>query len=82
MPHLAYNSSAVSGGNGNSVPEPGESNLQMLVNLMNDGATTSTGINAVLSTSTAGVTVSQNTSAYPNILAGGGATTIRRMSSR
>ncbi|MFZ2520252.1 MAG: hypothetical protein WA089_16255, partial [Anaerolineae bacterium] len=60
-------------GNGNSVPEPGESNLQMLVNLMNDGATTSTGINAVLSTSTAGVSVSQNTSAYPNILAGANA---------
>ncbi len=73
VPHLAYNSSAVSGGNGNSVPEPGESNLQMLVNLLNDGATTSTGINAVLSTSTAGVTISQNTSAYPNILAGGNA---------
>ena len=73
VPNLAYNASTVSGGNGNSVPEPGEVNLQLRVNLMNNGAATSTGINAVLSTSTAGVTISQNSSAYPNIAAGANA---------
>ena len=73
VPNLAYNAFTVSGGNGNSVPEPGEVNLQLRVNLTNNGAATSTGINAVLSTSTVGVTISQNTSAYPNIPAGGNA---------
>ena len=44
--------------------------MQLFVSLTNNGAATSTGINAVLSTTTPGVTVTQNTSAYPNIAAG------------
>ncbi len=60
-------------GNGNGYPDPGETGVQLFVSLTNNGAATSTGINAVLSTTTPGVTVTQNTSAYPNIAAAGSA---------
>lgn len=77
VPNLIYNAVTVNdnvgGGNNNGYLEPGESGVQMFVSLANNGATTSTGISAVLSTSTAGVTISQNTSTYPNINAGGNA---------
>ena len=70
-PNLIYNAVTVDdnvgGGNNNGYLEPGESGVQMFVSLANNGATTSTGISAVLSTSTAGVTISQNTSTYPDI---------------
>jgi bacillopeptidase F len=43
------------------------------VSLANNGAATSTGISAVLSSSTPGVSITQNNSTYPNIAAGGNA---------
>lgn len=77
VPNLIYNATTVNdnvpGGNNNGYLEPGESGIQMFVSLANNGATTSTGISAVLSSSTPGVTISQNTSTYPNIAAGGSA---------
>lgn len=73
VPNLIYTSVAINdtggNGNGNSYPDPGETGVQLSVSLTNNGAATSTGINAVLSTTTPGVTVTQNTSAYPNIAA-------------
>jgi hypothetical protein len=73
VPNLIYSTVAINdtGGNGNGYPEPGEIGVQLFVSLTNIGAATSTGIGAVLSTTTPGVTVTQNTSAYPNIAAGG-----------
>lgn len=75
VPNLIYNTVSLNdtggNGNGNGYPDPGETGIQLLVSLTNNGAATSTGINAVLSTTTPGVTVTQNTSAYPNIAAGG-----------
>ena len=76
VPNLVYNASAVADpgplGNGNGSPEPGET-VQLTVVLTNNGAAPSTGIGAVLSTSTAGVSVTQNASAYPDIAAGASA---------
>jgi hypothetical protein len=60
-----------SGGNGNGFAEPGESNIHLTIELDNVGATTSHSVNAVLTTSTSGVTISQGSSAYPDIAAGG-----------
>ena len=77
VPNLIYNTVAINdtggNGNGNGDPDPGETGVQIFVSLTNNGAATSTGINAVLSTTTPGVTVTQNTSAYPNIAAAGSA---------
>ena len=77
VPNLIYNTVAINdtggNGNGNGYPDPGETGVQLFVSLTNNGAATSTGINAVLSTTTPGVTVTQNTSAYPNIAAAGSA---------
>ena len=77
VPNLIYNSVAINdtggNGNGNGYPDPGETGVQLSVSLTNNGAATSTGISAVLSTTTPGVTVTQNTSAYPNIAAAGSA---------
>lgn len=76
VPNLAYNASSVADpgplGNGNGSPEPGET-VQLTVTLDNNGAAPSTGINAVLSTSTPGVSVTQNSSAYPDINPGASA---------
>ena len=74
VPNLVYNANMVvdggPGGNGNGYPEPGESGVQLYVNLLNNGAGTSTGVSAVLSSPTPGVSVTQNTSTYPDIPAG------------
>ena len=75
VPNLIYSTVAINdtggNGNGNGYPDPGETGVQLFVSLTNNGAATSTGINAVLSTTTPGVTVTHNASAYPNIAAGG-----------
>ena len=77
VPNLIYNTVAINdtggNGNGNGGPDPGETAVQIFVTLTNNGAATGTGIGAVLSTTTPGVTVTQNTSAYPNIAAAGAA---------
>ncbi|MCB0254249.1 MAG: carboxypeptidase regulatory-like domain-containing protein [Anaerolineae bacterium] len=74
VPNLVYDANTVDdngpGGNGNGYPEPGESGVQVFVNLLNNGADTSTGVSAVLSSPTSGVSVTQDTSTYPDIPAG------------
>lgn len=75
VPNLVYTAVTVNdttgNGNSNGSPDPGESSVQLFVSLSNNGAATSDGINAVLSTTTAGVAVTQSASPYPNIAAGG-----------
>jgi len=53
----------------NNLIEPNECNT-LNFTLNNNSGDAATNISAVLSTSTAGVTISQNTSAYPNMTAG------------
>ncbi len=61
-------------GNGNTYLEPGECG-SMTIQLTNGNSTVgATGISAVLSTSTPGVTIVAGTSAYPNISGGGSGT--------
>ncbi len=57
---------AEAGGNGNGVIEPGES-ATLTVQLRNTGVVNATGITATLTINTAGVTVTQGASAYPNL---------------
>jgi hypothetical protein len=57
-------------GNGNAVVEPGEAIGLNLV-LANTGPVTATGIEGVLTTTTAGVTIPQDRVVYPNIPVGG-----------
>lgn len=58
-------------GNGDGIISPGESG-QVTVQLNNlFGSATASGISATLATSTTGVTITQATSAYPDIAAGG-----------
>jgi hypothetical protein len=77
VPDLIYSKVTINdtggNGNGNGGPDPGETAVQIFVTLTNSGAATSTGIGAVLSTTTPGVTVMQNTSLYSNIAAAGSA---------
>ena len=63
---LQFSSASVGGGNGNGVVDPNECN-DLTVGVRNAGSSTATGVSAVLSTSTPGVTVSQATSPYPDI---------------
>ena len=56
---------------GNGLLEPNECNT-LNVPLINNGPNPATGITAVLSSSTPGITVTQPNSAYPDIPAGGG----------
>lgn len=67
-PVLAYNGVAVT--SGNNVIEPNECNT-LDVTLGNAGGGAATVINSVLSTTTPGVTLTQDTSAYPDIPASG-----------
>jgi hypothetical protein len=69
-PSLAYDSTAVLGGNGNRVPEPGDNDLVFTVHLLNNGAATADALNAMLSSPTVGVTVTLANSAYPDVPAG------------
>ena len=75
-PNLVYTANVVADpgplGNNNGYAEPGET-VQLTITLNNNGAATSTGISAVLSSSDANVTVSQNTSAYSSINPGASA---------
>ena len=71
-PLLALGPRTVSGGNGNGVIDLNEcNNLSVVLN--NVGCSTATNIFAMLSSSTAGVTITQPNSPYPNIPAGGSA---------
>src|SRR6185369_7316205 len=71
-------SSAISGGNGNNRVDPNECN-QLVVTIRNaigSSGGSATGISAMLSTTTPGVTIVQPSSAYPNVPAGGTAANI------
>ncbi len=57
-------------GNGNGFPEPGEQGLQLSESLFNQGATTSTGITAHLTSLTQGVTLDTASSPYTDIPVG------------
>ncbi|MEP6788424.1 MAG: carboxypeptidase regulatory-like domain-containing protein, partial [Acidobacteriota bacterium] len=59
---------------GNGIIEPNECNT-VNIPLSNTGANDATAVSAVLSTSSAGVTVTQPNSAYPTLTAGGAAQT-------
>ncbi len=61
--------SETSGGNGNNLPDPGET-LDLNIQVVNNFGTDATNVNATLSTSDSYCTVNQNTSSYPDISRG------------
>jgi PKD repeat protein len=63
---LVVDGSIVSGGNGNRVIDADECNLLGIL-VQNIGGGTATAVNATLSTTTPGVTITQPGSSYPNI---------------
>lgn len=69
-PILDFSSVAMSGGNGNGVVDPDECST-LSISIRNNGTASASGISATLTTSTPGVTVTQPTSAYADIAAGG-----------
>jgi subtilisin-like proprotein convertase family protein len=70
-PALAHDGTTVTevGGDGNGRIEPGEA-MTIDERLRNAGDAAATGVEGTLTTSTSGVTVTQGTSAYPDIAAG------------
>lgn len=60
-------------GNGNGVLDAGE-NATMNITLRNDGVSPATAISATLTSSTPGVTITQGTSAYPDLAVGASGT--------
>ncbi|HEX6765653.1 MAG TPA: S8 family serine peptidase, partial [Polyangiaceae bacterium] len=58
------------GGNGNAAWEPGE-NANLSITLANAGVVAAQSVNATLTTSAPNLTITQPTSAYPNIAVGG-----------
>ncbi len=73
----AFDDATVAGGTpvittGNAILEPNECN-SINIPVVNNGPAAATGVSAVLSTNTPGVTIPQPNSAYPNIPAGGNA---------
>ncbi len=64
-PRLAFQASAVTGGNGNGVIDFNECN-SLSVSLENLGCSKDTAISAVLSSATSGVTIEQPNSPYPD----------------
>ena len=65
QPTFVFDSAAVSGGNGNGVIDLNECN-NLNVTIKNDGCLKATQVSAVLSSSTAGVTITQPNSPYPD----------------
>lgn len=72
-PKPVITSMTVSGGNGNGVIDINECN-SLTLGLSNTGCANGTGVSAVLSSTTPGVTIQQPNSPYPNIPIGGNAT--------
>lgn len=58
------------GGNGNGAAEPGEADLHVTIEVRNDGASTSHGVSAVLSSPDPNVSIQQSSSTYADIAAG------------
>ena len=71
-PNTAFESSAISGGNGDGVIDKDECD-NLNVTIKSIGCLTASSVSAVLSTSTANVTITQPNSPYPNILVGSSA---------
>lgn len=77
-PDLKYNSSSFTdtcngtgSGNNNGIIDAGE-NISLNIVLKNNGMQTATGVSATISTSTSGITITDNSSAFPNISGQGG----------
>ncbi len=64
---------AVGNGNANGVIDPGESQIRLTLSLTNTGASTATAVSGTLVSLTPTASVVTGVSAYPNIVAGGGA---------
>ncbi len=82
IPNLEYDSSIYTDdcltggiGDGDSVIDPGE-DITIFVTLRNSGTDGATGVSAILSSTTPGVTVLNNSSNYPDIPASGTGTSI------
>ena len=67
IPLLSISSAIVSGGNGNGVIDADECNFLTIL-IQNAGNGTATTVNATLTSTTPGVTITQPTSSYPNLL--------------
>jgi len=65
-PRVGFGSAAISGGDGNGIIDRNECNM-LNVTVTNPGCGPLTGVSAVLSSSTPGVTVTQPNSPYPNL---------------
>jgi hypothetical protein len=72
MPVVDFVSAVISGGNGNGKIDFNECN-DLTVTLKNDGTASATGVSGTLSTTTSGVTITQNVSVYPDLAAGASA---------
>ncbi len=59
-------------GNSNGRIDPGETAIRLTVPIINNGASTATGVNATLVSNTPTVSVTTNASAYPNLASAGG----------
>ena len=70
IPALEHDLTTLTDSNGNGKVEPGES-FTVDERLVNTGHATATGISAVLSSTTPGITITQPNSTYPNIAEGG-----------
>ncbi len=71
--HFIYSSHTLGGGaGGNGKADPGETGIQMTVTLTNDGSENATGLSATLSTTDTYITITSNSSTYPNLTARGG----------
>ena len=73
LPNLVVSSTIVSGGNGNGGIDADECN-QLNFIIQNAGGATAATVNATLTTTTPGVTITQPTSSYPNVPPGALAT--------
>lgn len=73
VPNLQFVSTEVSGGNGNAKVDYNECN-ELFVTIQNLGDLMAENVTATLSTSSPEVTITQNTSSYPNIDIGAAAT--------
>ena len=69
-PVLTHDLTTLIDQNGNGKIEPGES-FQIDERLLNTGFASATGISAVLSSTTPGISITQPSSAYPDVAAGG-----------
>ncbi|MEJ5166333.1 MAG: M28 family peptidase, partial [Thermoanaerobaculia bacterium] len=77
-PDLKFNSSSFTdvcngtgSGSGNGIIDSGE-DVSLNLSLINNGLQTATGVSATILTITSGISITDNSSSFPNILGGGG----------